>query len=268
MIAAGGITAMPRGLQHLWSLAAEEQFYLVWPLVLFIILRARLALVAIVVTAAIAFTLARQLELVVAGAPWHRLFFGVDTRSTSILVGCLLALVLASSARNRVQHIGRYLEPAAIGIFCALLFIDLGRSLFAGPLLVVGLCCAVLIMRALDDSSAVSRLLAAAAFVFLGRISYSLYLWHIPVFTALGVSDADVRPMAAPAIAIALACAIASYYLVELPFLRRKRRPATEIVPAPNLTRPHVRWKLRRESPLFAGPAAKVQHSGSSSAAA
>jgi peptidoglycan/LPS O-acetylase OafA/YrhL len=60
--------------------------------------------------------------------------------------------------------------------------------------------------------------------VFLGRISYALYLWHIPILAAYGVSHPQAELRVVPALATALGCATASYYLVEKPFLRRKQQ--------------------------------------------
>jgi peptidoglycan/LPS O-acetylase OafA/YrhL len=74
--------------------------------------------------------------------------------------------------------------------------------------------------------------------VFLGRISYALYLWHVPVYVTLGLST-NAELLDLPALALAVLCATASYYFVELPFLRRKRRSRSKTedrVQAPLLT--------------------------------
>jgi len=216
---------MPEELRHLWSLAAEEQFYLLWPPILLLVLRGRTRLALVVVAAGVALTTLRQLELYTDGASWQRIGFGVDTRSVSILVGCLLALAITLPRWPRLGR-ARWLEPVAIGCLLAFLFLDLGRELFAGPLLVFAICCAVLIVGALDDRSPLAGLLSLGAVVFLGRISYSLYLWHLPVFVAFGINEQQAELMAVPAVLVAVVCAVASYYLIELPFLRKKRRPS------------------------------------------
>ena len=218
-----GARAMPSELTHLWSLAAEEQFYIVWPAVLFVVLQGRLRLALGVLVGGLLLTTAEQLRLFFEGASWARIGFGVDTRSTSILVGCLLAVLLASGARPRVEAAARWVGPPAIVALGILLLWDPGRAVFAGPLLLAAIGSAMLILLALDTGSLLARALSTPPLVFLGRISYSLYLWHLPVFVAFGISGSRVELMDLPALGVALACAIGSYYLVEMPFLRRKR---------------------------------------------
>ena len=218
--------AMPYEIRHLWSLAAEEQFYLLWPPILFIVLRGRTRLALAVVGAGVVFMTLRQLQLYLDGASWQRMAFGVDTRSVSILVGCVLALVITLPRTEWLSR-SKWLEPLAVGSLAVFLVLDLGRELFVGPLLVFAVCCACVIVRALDDRSALASLLSIAPLVFLGRISYSLYLWHLPVFVAFGIDRQQLELTAVPALGIAVALAIASYYLVELPFLRRKGQRTT-----------------------------------------
>ena len=233
-VASGYAESLPDGLAHLWSLSAEEQFYLAWPLVLLGLFRGRLGLAAWACAAGIVLVQMRALDLLASGASTPRVEFGVDARSVSILTGCLLALLLAARS-GPVPRIPHRLELVAPVVFVALIVIDWQRSLFAGPLLVAALCSAVLVVQALDRTSPVARVLSIAPMVFLGRISYGLYLWHLPILAAFGVIGAGLTPMALPAVAVAVAAATASYYLVERPFLRRKSRPAgrQEWAPAP-----------------------------------
>jgi peptidoglycan/LPS O-acetylase OafA/YrhL len=229
-LAAGHADQLPTSLAHLWSLSAEEQFYLVWPLLLLGLFRCRLGLAAWACATAVLLMQLRALDLLASDAGTHRIEFGVDTRSISIVVGCLLALLLAG--RVHVPRVPQRLELVAPVLFVALVVIDWKRSLFAGPLLLTALCSAVLVVQALDRSSPVAKALAVAPMVFLGRISYGLYLWHLPILAAFGVMGAGLTWIAVPAVAVALAAATASYYLVEQPFLRRKTRPAADSQPA------------------------------------
>jgi peptidoglycan/LPS O-acetylase OafA/YrhL len=183
---------------------------------------------------AIVLVQARALELLASDAPMQRVEFGVDTRSLSILVGCTLALVLVG---RRVPRIPQRLELVAPVLFVALVVIDWKRSVFAGPLLLTALCSAALVVQALDRSSPVARALAVAPMVFVGRISYGLYLWHLPILAAFGVLGAGLTPLAIPAVAVAILAATASYYLVERPLRRRGSRRILEqqptLAPAP-----------------------------------
>ncbi len=225
-LAAGHAGALPDELEHLWSLSAEEQFYLVWPLLLLGFFRGRVGLAGWACATGIVLVQLRALDLLATGASTQRVEFGVDTRSVSILTGCLLALLLAARSGS-VPRIPQRLELVAPVLFVALVVIDWKRSVFAGPLLVAALCSAVLVVQALDRTSPVARALSLAPMVFLGRISYGLYLWHLPILAAFGVMGAGLTPVAVPAVALAIAAATASYYLVELPLRRRWSRPAT-----------------------------------------
>jgi len=236
--------SMPEELRHLWSLAAEEQFYLLWPPALLIVLRGGVRLAAALVAAGAALMALRALDLYLEGASFERLAFGVDTRSVSILLGCLLALALA--ARPDVPSLyGRRLEVPALAALVGLFLVDFGRLTFAGPLLVFALASAVVVARALDSSSALATALSGRGLVFLGRISYSLYLWHVPVFVVLGVGKQELEPRAVPAVALSLALAVASYYLVELRFLAWRRAAADRPGEPPRATPALV---LARES--------------------
>jgi peptidoglycan/LPS O-acetylase OafA/YrhL len=215
-------STMPPALEHLWSLAAEEQFYLAWPLLLFVLLRARLGLAVVLVLAGVAFTAMRQFQLWSADEVfWQRIAYGPDTRSAPILVGCLLALAVAARGAFRF----RWAQAVAIGLFAAFYVIDTESFVLSGlPLVLFACVSAVMIVRALDARSLVSRSLAVAPMVFLGRISYSLYLWHAPIFLLFGISATEKGLSLIPALGLSLVAATASYYFIELPILRRRPR--------------------------------------------
>jgi peptidoglycan/LPS O-acetylase OafA/YrhL len=230
VIAFAGADALPAGVSHLWSLAQEEQFYLVWPPVLFIVCGGRRRWAGVVAAGALTFVSIQQWRLLVE-APGHRLDWAPDTRSGGILIGCLAGLAFTSQAREALCRIAKWLFPLALPLFALLIFMNLGRDLYRGPLTLFGVCAALLMIRAVDPRSPLRRVLASPPLVFLGRISYSLYLWHLPVLAALGVDTNDVFAHGSVdrkvlGVAAAIALATASYYVVELPFLRRKRRIA------------------------------------------
>ncbi len=151
---------------------------------------------------------ARQLQLYASGASWERMGFGIDTRNVSILVGCMLALAIALPGRRRLMRPELLALPAAACVV-AFFFVDFGRELFAGPLVVFAIFCAALIIGVLDGRSPIARVLSVRPMVFVGRISYSLYLWHFPVFVILDVNKPGVVPAAVPALLITVACAVA-----------------------------------------------------------
>jgi peptidoglycan/LPS O-acetylase OafA/YrhL len=164
-----------------------------------------------------------QLSLLLGSAPDVRLAYGPDVRAGSILIGCLVALVLFERRRPTLHPT---VAAVALAFFVGILFSGFGRALFAGPILVFGAACACLIVLALDRGTWVARALSVAPLVGLGRISYSLYLWHMPILVWLGADNGRFELLDAAAIALSVGAAIASYRLVERPFLRRRHRPA------------------------------------------
>jgi peptidoglycan/LPS O-acetylase OafA/YrhL len=223
---------LPDGVVHLWSLSAEEQFYLLWPALLLlslIVYRRRLWPLAVTLVAGIVVLQVMQLHLLLGSASNVRLAYGPDVRAGSILIGCLLAVVLFGRARPTLDaRVG----AVALALFVGILFTGFGRAAFAGPMLAFGCACACLIVIALDPRTWVARALSVAPVVGLGRISYSLYLWHMPILVWLGVDNKRLELVDAAAIVLAVGAAVASYRFVEVPFLRRKQRSAaTEQAP-------------------------------------
>ena len=180
-----GVTVLPQ-LTHLWSLAVEEQFYLLWPLLLWGLLAlglSRRSLLGVALLLALASASWRAL-LWERGELGVQLYFRSDTRADGLLLGAALALVPLA----RLQALPRrpVLLAAAAG---AVLFLAVAQGLeLTSPALYLGVFTAValaggaLIVAALDDASPASRLLAAPWLVSVGLASYTLYLWHFPVF--------------------------------------------------------------------------------------
>jgi peptidoglycan/LPS O-acetylase OafA/YrhL len=216
-------SAMPDELRHLWSLAIEEQFYIVWPPVLFLLLAGRRGLALGVLGTALVLAVGQQIRLYHDGASQERIVFGTDTRSTSVVIGCMVALTLLTSARGKLETVARRILPVALAGFLFLLLNFPPLAFFSAWIIPFGLSCACLLLVALDSGSALAKMLSVRPLVFLGRISYSLYLWHVAIYWAFGLYTEPERADI-PALALSFTCAIASYYFVELPFLRRKKR--------------------------------------------
>jgi len=210
-------------ISHLWSLAAEEQFYVVWPCVLLLALRlgAGRRAIALGLAALVALLWVHRFHLTHTGASQRRLYFAPDTNFDAILIGCVAGVAF----RGRVPR--RSLGLAAAGAFAVVAAIvavvNIGeRALYGELLATFAVAAAVLVLATANETpSLLSRALSLPPLVFLGQISYSLYLWH-PMILSFG--DKLLGIPRAAGVLISLGVATASYYLVERPFLRLKRR--------------------------------------------
>jgi peptidoglycan/LPS O-acetylase OafA/YrhL len=219
-----------------WTLAVEEQFYLVWPLLLLVLLRFWKVRTVAWITAglAAAFLLERFL-LVLLGAPLNRLYNGPDTRADELLIGCTLALVFTAVTPGSRSHAAfpdaaRWAGPLAGTALLAAVFLlkepdtpGLWFSAFwtAGPT-VLSLLSAVLIgSLVLQPAGFAGRVLSHPWLAGPGRdLSYAMYLWHLPVYLLLMplIPDLWLRAGLAAALTVLLACA--SHRLVETPVRR------------------------------------------------
>jgi len=242
----------PSPLTHLWSLGIEEQWYLAWPFLVAVGLRLSRgrprALVPAAVILAGCSALAMALLVPVHGDP-SRVYYGTDTRAQALLVGAVLALLLRSrdtanpddtaitadiedrpattGRRNRVGSV-QVLGLAGGGVLGAMMVVADGRDrwLYQGGFLLVALATVVVILAAVQPDGLLRRILSLAPLVWVGRISYGLYLWHWLVYVALtpdrtGLSGSALLGLR---LALTLAVAVLSYHFVEMPV--RTWRPA------------------------------------------
>jgi peptidoglycan/LPS O-acetylase OafA/YrhL len=182
--------ASPSPVQHFWSLAIEEQFYLIAPLVVAAILawsggsRRVLGTVLAALGAASAWWLFR---LAGTDAATARLYFGTDTRATELLAGAVLALGVAGGEspgagwrRRAVDVLG--LCGLGVSAFCWTALAQEGMRLYRGGLLLYTLATVAVVAAAALPTGAVRALLSTAPLRRLGRISYGTYLYHFPLF--------------------------------------------------------------------------------------
>ncbi len=225
-------TAAPSPLQHTWSLGIEEQFYWLWPLIVLGLLVlgmrwGRRAVFAISVAGALgsalaAFALYRPDDV-------NRAYFGTDTRAQALLIGCALATVPLTRGR---RLLGALAVLGTLGTAWLWTHADgtdgwLYRGGFTAAALAVA---AVLAHAVASPRGPTAWVLARPPLVWLGRISYGLYLWHWPLFQFV---SADRTGLSGPALlgvrcALTLAVATASFYAIEQPIRRgdwRRRVP-------------------------------------------
>jgi peptidoglycan/LPS O-acetylase OafA/YrhL len=242
---------LPSPLQHMWSLAIEEQFYLLWPLVLVAVLTraprrrgrpsedavdGRQRRIGRLFAICVALTGASALAMVVLHRPGqdvNRVYFGTDTRAAAVLIGAALASGFARWGRPRGRRAGVLLQVAGVAAAMALAFAWVRANgadplLYEGGFLLCGLGVALVIAAVTTSGTGIlARGFALPPLRWLGLISYGLYLWHWPVIVWLtpGRTGLDGLPLAAVRLAVGLGLSLASYHLVEQP-IRRGAVPA------------------------------------------
>lgn len=219
----------PSPLEHTWSLAIEEQFYVVWPLVAALALR-RGSPKAILKLALGGATLSMAaMTLLYAPARTSRVYFGTDTRATAIFVGIILAIVVPPTttfSKRTVGIIDIFGVVSGIGLAVAWWTLP-GEStfLYRGGFWLTELAALVLIVAAVagPQASLVARALAWRPLVLVGTISYGLYLWHWPIDVVVTPDRFHVSANVARLLQFALtfAVAIASYFAIEKPIRTR-----------------------------------------------
>ncbi|HEY7105334.1 MAG TPA: acyltransferase family protein [Acidimicrobiia bacterium] len=213
-------------LRHMWSLAIEEQFYLVWPLVAFACLklaRGKRWLLGAVCVAGITASVLWMTRLF-DHADQSRAYYGTDARAAQLLVGALLALVLAHSSPNdRLRTGGLRAAGAAGAVVCAWFFLDVSDTtafMYRGGFLVFAVAAAAVVAAVVQPrGSALQGALALRPAVWIGTISYGLYLWHWPVVVAVtpDTLGRDGWQLSAVRLVLTFGLAALSFYLVEKP---------------------------------------------------
>jgi peptidoglycan/LPS O-acetylase OafA/YrhL len=218
----------PSPLAHTWSLAIEEQFYLLWPL-LFVALLARFtrdtAKAVLVVSIVLAAASAILMVTLYDPANTNRVYYGTDTRAAAILLGAALAAALSAygpvTGRRR-----RVTLEAVAGVGAAILVVAWTRldgqssTLYHGGFLVCGLAATVVIAAAVHpERGPIARALSFAPLCALGLISYGVYLYHWPIDVILDTERVGLRgwPLLLLQTAVTLIIAAASYHFIEQP---------------------------------------------------
>jgi peptidoglycan/LPS O-acetylase OafA/YrhL len=219
----GGATSP---VEHFWSLAIEEQFYWVWPPVMLAVLgsaRSRRARTAVVGAITAVFVAAAPVIAVVWGP--DAAYWATPARIGEILIGAVLATVLhGRDADARLAP----LAPVALTVLaaCVVLFPPTSGPAYEGWLPAVAVVSAALVTGVQADGP-VRRALSFPPLVWLGTISYGVYLYHWPVFV---VADADRVGFDGPLLvvvqlALTLGISVVSFYALERPIRHAHRMP-------------------------------------------
>jgi peptidoglycan/LPS O-acetylase OafA/YrhL len=228
----------PSPLLHTWSLAIEEQFYLVWPLVALVVLRRRgpraLALVAAL---GVAGSVALTWSLAAAGESTTRLYYGSDTRAQAVMVGAFLGALgpISGWVRRRPgwpeRSLGRGVITAlgllgAAGCVWGIHAVAGDNALLyhGGFALMAVATGAVIVSVAALPRSVLARVLSLSPVTYVGRISYGLYLYHWPIFLMLDNAHTGLLgwQLLVVRLAATAAVSVASFHLVEQPVRQRR----------------------------------------------
>ncbi len=223
----GGALGARSPFVHLWSLAVEEQFYLVWPLVLVGLLaisRTRQWPVVAITATAAASSAAWMAYLYEPGRDPVRIYYGTDTRAQAFLVGAVAALVLPRLG-TRARHMVRVAGPVAFVAVLAAMATDTPGVLYRGGFAVVAIATAVATM-ATTMPGVLTRALDRGPLRGLGRVSYGVYLWHWPAVVLLTPERVGANGISLAALRLAFtgAGAAASWVVLERPLTYARPR--------------------------------------------
>lgn len=221
-------------LEHTWSLSVEEQFYLLWPVAMVALVRRRRSLARWLAAAVVVMAVGRFVWWATTHSLWP--FFATFTRGDGLLVGCLLAVLLrraagAGRAALLAPAASRAAAWAGVVVLGALMATSsiYATSTYAVGLTAAGLATAAVVHHVVTDPRArLARWLSWRPLTGVGRVSYGVYLFHLPLFML--VWTLRLPSVAALALQFGLLAALttASWFLLERPVQRwARRRPVT-----------------------------------------
>lgn len=223
----------PSPLTHFWSLAIEEQFYLVWPVVLIVCMKFGVSRSTMAKGTGVLIVLS-ALEMAILFDPAQdpsRVYYGTDTRAFSLLIGALLAFVWPY--QDLTEKSGESMTPngrlafnvvgvlAVAGLLLMIVFTNgFEPFVYRGGLLLCSLLTAVAIAVMVHPISWISKVFQLPPFVWVGKCSYSMYLWHYPIILLMTSSNmVGEAPIWLRLLQLVIIFGVSafSYYVVEDP---------------------------------------------------
>jgi peptidoglycan/LPS O-acetylase OafA/YrhL len=220
-------------LRHTWSLSVEEQFYIIWPFILLILLRLsnRRRHILLVASAFALMSWLLRIYLCANGSFLESLYVRLDARADSLMIGCALGIILFPGWINEkikptLQSFLVILAPLSLTGLFALSFVANFRkpvTYYFGFVLVAFLTAVLIADVLVSRQSVVRKVLGMKWLVWVGSISYGLYLWHFVVFLALNGLNFNSLAVFIVGTLLSFLVATTSYYTMERPILRLKK---------------------------------------------
>ncbi|MFM7755213.1 MAG: acyltransferase family protein, partial [Actinomycetota bacterium] len=222
---------VPSPFEHLWSLAIEEQFYLLWPIAVLGLLRRRSPLSVTWVAALLTALSGLAMWFLSSEVSVTRVYMGTDTRAMGLVFGAFLATPaitgIAADLATRFHRLVSAWCLVPVVLVGALWFTVEGGDpwLFRGGLQVHSLLSGLVIIGVAHSQGPVSRVLALRPLVIIGKLSYALYLWHWPVYVFLSEERSGLEGWSLTGLRLAVTAifSVASYVLIENPVRFRVR---------------------------------------------
>ncbi len=214
-------------LGHLWSLGIEEQFYLIWPLTIWLLAKLKISskmMIPLILFASLV-VMAHRTSLWNDGTSWIILYIRTDTRLDSLLIGAMFAYVY-----RHYQVPSKILNSVAtlsfIGLIYIKYFLDKSPFRFEMGWTIIALLAGFIILSVAEGAFFVQKVFTWRPLTMIGKVSYGLYLWHMPIFLLFGRHvTSGSRPLRL-LIGIILASVVTSlsWFFIEKPFLNLKNR--------------------------------------------
>ncbi|MEC2862201.1 acetyltransferase [Bacillus thuringiensis serovar kyushuensis] len=179
-------------LNHFWSLAVEEQFYVVWPFIISLglyYIKKQSRMILLIYLGAVASALAMAI-LYEPGADPSRIYYGTDTRAFSLLIGAVLALVWPSNRlANKIIPKARFILDVVGGIALIIILVMFWKTnqydpfLYKGGMVLLSIATALLVANLAHPASRIAQFLRFRPLRWIGIRSYGIYLWHYPILT-------------------------------------------------------------------------------------